>query len=210
MTPVLPPVAEKTYTLGRHPDNDICLDKPQVSGHHATLTVVSESLMLLQDNDSTNGTYVNDFRIRRALIDPNDKILLGNLPIDLTKLFAHNRPAHPTPEPASSDQTNDFGAAFLGLKAVHEGYREARKSLENGEKLKLVGRAVLFFIPHIGMPIGMLMSGFLTNTEKLEALDRGFQLKYICPKCKRYLGNVYWETLANQKRCGCGAIWVAD
>ena len=210
MTPALPPVAEKTYTLGRHPDNDVCLDKPSVSGHHATLTVVSERLMLLEDNGSTNGTYVNGFQIRRALIDPNDTILLGNLPIDLSKLFARNRPTHPTPEPGNAGQPNDFSAGFLLLKAVHEGYQEARKSLQNGEKLKLVGRAVLFFIPHIGMPIGMLLSGFLTNTEKMEALDRGFQLKYICPKCKRYLGNVYWETLANQKRCGCGAIWVME
>ena len=210
MTPVQPPVTEKTYTLGRQPDNDVCLDKPQVSGYHATLTVVSESLMLLEDKGSTNGTFVNGFQVRRALIDPNDKILLGNLPIDLSKLFARNRPAQPTPASGGSGQDNDFSIAFTHLKTVHEGYQEARKSLQNGEKLKLLGRAVLFFIPHIGMPIGMLMSGFLTNTEKLEALDRGFQLKYICPKCKRYLGNVYWETLANQKRCGCGAIWVAD
>ena len=76
MTPVQPPVTEKTYTLGRQPDNDVCLDKPQVSGYHATLTVVSESLMLLEDKGSTNGTFVNGFQVRRALIDPNDKILL--------------------------------------------------------------------------------------------------------------------------------------
>lgn len=204
----VPSVTEKTYSLGRNPDNDICIDKPQVSGHHATLTTVSDNLMLVEDNGSTNGTFVNGLRIHRSLIDPADKILLGNVPLNLSKLFEQHRPADSAPKPPA--QNNDYTAAFAHLRDVHQGYQEARKAVQRYDQLKVVGRALLVFIPHIGMPLGILMSGLLTNNEKLEVLDREFQLKYACPKCKRYLGNVFWETLATQKRCGCGAVWVAD
>lgn len=203
-----PSVTEKTYSLGRNPDNDIRIDKPQVSGHHATLTTVSDNLMLLEDHDSTNGTFVNGLRVQRALIDPADKILLGNVPLNLSKLFERHRPAESVPKlPA---QNNDYTTAFTALREVHQGYLEARKALQRNDQLKVIGRALLVFIPHIGMPLGILMSGLLTNNEKVEVLDREFQLKYACPKCKRYLGNVFWETLATQKRCGCGAVWVAN
>lgn len=198
--------AEKKYTLGRSPDNAVCINKPQVSGHHATLTVVSENLMLLEDHDSTNGTFVNELQVQRSLIGPDDQVRFGNLPIGLEKLFAKNRPPVMAPRPAPIN--NDYSQEFLKLKDVFAANQEARKAIQNADKLKSIARAGLVFLPVIGMPLGILMMGMLTNTEKYAVLDREFQLKYICPKCSRYLGNVYWETLANQKRCGCGAIWV--
>ncbi len=200
--------AEKKYTIGRSPDNVVCINKPQVSGHHATLTVVSENVMLLEDHNSTNGTFVNGLQVQRTLISPADKVLFGNLPIGLDKLFAKNRPSVAPPKPAPAN--NDYSDAFLKLKDVFTANQEARKAIQDRDKLKVLARAGLVFIPVIGMPLGILMSGMLTSTEKFIALDREFQLKYICPKCKRYLGNVFWETLANQRRCGCGAIWVSD
>lgn len=206
--PVMALVAEQTYTLGRNSDNTIRIDKSQVSGHHATLTVVSENVMLLEDNDSTNGTFVNGLRIRRSLIDPTDKVALANLPLDLSKLFAKNHSAVQSNSPGSTN--SDYTASFAHLKQVHASYLEARKDLQRGEKMKVWLRAGLFFVPHIGMPLGILMSGLLSSSEKMEVLDREFQLKYACPKCKRFLGSIYWETLASQKRCGCGAIWVID
>lgn len=199
---------EKKYTLGRNPDNAVCINKPQVSGHHATLTVVSENVMLLEDHDSTNGTFVNGIQIQRTLVGPDDQVMFGNLPIGLEKLFAKNRPAIEAPRP--SPPNNDYSAEFLKLKEVYEANQEARKAIQRSDKLKVLARAGLVFIPHIGLPLGMLMMGMLTNTEKYAVLDREYQLKYVCPKCRRYLGNVFWETLANQKRCGCGAVWVKD
>ena len=200
--------AEKKYTLGRNPDNVVCINKPQVCGHHATLTVVSENLMLLEDHGSTNGTFVNGLQVQRRLIGPDDQIRFGNLPICLEKLFAKNRPPVAPPKPAPVN--NDYSQEFLKLKDVFAANQEARKAIQNADKLKSIARAGLVFIPVIGMPLGILMMGMLTNTEKYAVLDPEFQLKFICPKCSRFLGNVYWETLANQKRCGCGAIWINE
>jgi hypothetical protein len=202
------PEVETKYTLGRNPDNTIIINKPQVSGHHATLTVISENIMLLEDHNSTNGTFVNGLQVLRILVGSTDKVMFGNLPINLDKLFAKNKPqVAPAKAPP---QNNDYSAEFLILKDVYTANQEARKVIQNGDKLKVLARAGLVFVPYIGLPLGILMMGMLSSNEKYAVLDREYQLKYVCPKCRRYLGSVYWETLANQKRCGCGAVWIKE
>jgi pSer/pThr/pTyr-binding forkhead associated (FHA) protein len=54
-------------TIGRSPDNTLIIDNPAVSGHHAR--VFSESgAVILEDLNSTNGTFVNgQFSARRVL-----------------------------------------------------------------------------------------------------------------------------------------------
>jgi pSer/pThr/pTyr-binding forkhead associated (FHA) protein len=47
-----------------------------VSRHHATI-VVDAFGARVRDNKSTNGTYVNDHRIREAQLKPGDLIKIG-------------------------------------------------------------------------------------------------------------------------------------
>jgi ABC-type multidrug transport system ATPase subunit len=54
-------------TIGRSPDNDLQLDYPTVSRHHARITRVGdEERYVIEDLGSSNGSLVND-----ELIDPN-------------------------------------------------------------------------------------------------------------------------------------------
>lgn len=55
-------VRDDVTTLGRWPDNDIVLPDRMVSRHHAQIRKVG-SQFLLEDLESTNGTYVNGERI---------------------------------------------------------------------------------------------------------------------------------------------------
>jgi predicted component of type VI protein secretion system len=63
-------------TIGRLPDNLVQVDNLAVSGHHAKVYWQSERYVV-EDNGSTNGTYVNDQRITKHELADGDKILIG-------------------------------------------------------------------------------------------------------------------------------------
>ncbi len=63
-------------SIGRRSTNDVCIPNLSVSGMHARLTIDGKNA-LIEDNNSTNGTYVNGRLIARQLLDPNDEIVIG-------------------------------------------------------------------------------------------------------------------------------------
>jgi len=63
-------------TIGRRPDNDLCLPRPAVSGAHAALvTILADSF--LEDLGSTNGTLVNGSPITKHFLRDRDEIDIG-------------------------------------------------------------------------------------------------------------------------------------
>jgi hypothetical protein len=63
-------------TIGRSPDNTVIVDNPAVSGHHAR--VFSESgAVILEDLNSTNGTFVNGQHTTRRVLRTGDVLLIG-------------------------------------------------------------------------------------------------------------------------------------
>jgi pSer/pThr/pTyr-binding forkhead associated (FHA) protein len=63
-------------TIGRSPDNALIIDNPSVSGHHAR--VYSDSgAVILEDLDSTNGTYVNGQHTSRRVLRSGDVLQIG-------------------------------------------------------------------------------------------------------------------------------------
>ena len=56
---------------------------------------------------------------------------------------------------------------------------------------------------------GSVVRMFINPQEKIFALTEEFKINYVCPKCKRFLGDLPWQNLANQKKCvACKATWV--
>lgn len=66
------------FEVGREPTCDIMLVSDLVSRNHARL-VVGEDQALLVDLGSTNGTYVNDRRIRDRILQDGDRISFGQV-----------------------------------------------------------------------------------------------------------------------------------
>ncbi len=206
----------KQYRIGRNEDNDIKIIKPQISGHHCTITILSENVILIEDNDSTNGTFLNGLRVKRAMITPTDEVTLANLKINFDKIFAkhiHKPAVQQISQPIPIPQTpidNDFSEDFTQLKIVYETYRDAKLSLMGQGTLKQKGlQAALSFIPFVGSALGILATTTVNPQEKIFALTEEFKINYVCPKCKRFLGDLPWQNLANQKKCSaCKAIWV--
>ncbi|MCC5794431.1 MAG: FHA domain-containing protein [Chromatiales bacterium] len=69
-------MTRERYTIGRLADNDIRIDSPTISGHHALIiNILNDSF--LEDLSSTNGTYVNGQLIRKHALQHGDVITVG-------------------------------------------------------------------------------------------------------------------------------------
>jgi len=67
-------------TIGRHPGNSIRISDPSISKFHCLITFDANKMCFIEDQSSTNGTYVNNRRIeKRTGIYTGDEIQLGNI-----------------------------------------------------------------------------------------------------------------------------------
>lgn len=69
-------LGEKSVAVGRHHDRDLVLPEDVVSRHHATL-VIRDGRCLLRDEESTNGTFVNDRKVKEQVLRSGDTIEFG-------------------------------------------------------------------------------------------------------------------------------------
>ncbi len=97
------------FTIGRKPDNDLVIDDPAVSGHHARLLKI-QSVYFVEDANSTNGTAVNGTRVERHQLRDADVVTIG-----LHRLIFRDggaaAPLVPTEPAASADETMVLTAA---------------------------------------------------------------------------------------------------
>ena len=78
----------KTFTLdkdqmsaGRRDSMDICIKDSSLSGHHCDFIRTESGSYILRDNDSTNGTRVNNMPITEQELKNSDIIQLGGVEI---------------------------------------------------------------------------------------------------------------------------------
>ena len=73
------------FTIGRHPDNNLCIANPTVSGQHAELIVAGDQL-LIRDHNSTNGTLLNGRPIQTVeSLNESDILHFGSVMFILTR-----------------------------------------------------------------------------------------------------------------------------
>lgn len=73
--------ADRVRTLGRGTLADFVLDAPLVSRAHCRL-LVTDGQLVVEDLGSTNGTFVNDRPVQRAILKIGDRLRAGR--VDLT------------------------------------------------------------------------------------------------------------------------------
>ena len=66
-------------TVGRAVRADFVLDAALVSRVHCRLTSDPDGNLEVEDLKSTNGTFVNDRRVRRAALAPGDRLRVGRV-----------------------------------------------------------------------------------------------------------------------------------
>ncbi len=69
-----------SLTIGRNQDNDLSIDDPAVSGHHAQIVTVFDS-SYIEDLGSTNGTFVNGKQAKTHTLHNGDVLTMGHYQI---------------------------------------------------------------------------------------------------------------------------------
>ncbi len=152
-------------TIGRGSDNDIQLIDTTISQRHAQL-VVSPDTLIIEDMDSTNGTYINGLRIKKQQLKHGDRVMIGQhklsfdnlgLPEDAGEqeptlqmnrntieqiLFdSKNSPLTPPPPPGSSKAINwvaqDQNGIWWGFEQQPVVYNAGWSNFQDTMKLKL-------------------------------------------------------------------------
>lgn len=97
------PLEGPQLTIGRKPDNDLVIDNPAVSGHHARV-VKEETGFFIEDLGSTNGTFLNDAKIQRQKLQNTDRVSVGKHALIFQDEVAPPPPP-PPPKESESDKT---------------------------------------------------------------------------------------------------------
>lgn len=69
-------------SFGRRSDNDIVIDHPTISGHHGILRRDKDHFVV-EDLNSTNGTFINGRRIKNGVLKDRDQIGVAGHILDL-------------------------------------------------------------------------------------------------------------------------------
>jgi diguanylate cyclase (GGDEF)-like protein len=70
-------------SIGRHPNNDIAVNDNKMSKNHCEISIIKNidheiERIVLQDLNSTNGTFVNSELVQQKILKAGDKIETGN------------------------------------------------------------------------------------------------------------------------------------
>lgn len=95
-------LTKERTVLGRRPHNDVVMENLAVSGEHALLTLEND-VVAVEDLNSTNGTFVNGFPVKRQVLADKDLIQIGKYRIR----FEQN------PEDQNSPDTHSITKAIL-------------------------------------------------------------------------------------------------
>ena len=71
-------------TVGRAPRADFIVDAALVSRLHCRLTASEEGVEVV-DLSSTNGTFVNDKRVRKAMLAAGDRLRVGRVELTVER-----------------------------------------------------------------------------------------------------------------------------
>lgn len=213
--------------LGKADDNDFVVNDIHVSRYHACLSREKDGTWMLEDVGSTNGTFVNGTQIVKKRVTPTDTIRLGDTyTLDFAEVLKFN---------------NDYSDEFAALKHVYDDYIQAKVKIQSSNQFKTrLFQSLPFALPGIvGVIIGFLGKGspelfglslFITVCaptvgiylgakqsakipQQLQEIANEFKIRYVCPKCGTFLGEIPWESLKNKKQCpvsSCKAKWVKE
>jgi sigma-B regulation protein RsbU (phosphoserine phosphatase) len=172
-------------TIGRSSRNDICISDPFASRLHAEIRRENEQVMLV-DNGSANGTFVNGQRVTGSLrLNVGDIVRIGETEIEytsgeqdmlsgatvyLTGLAGQSLPADTITSPIPSRSTNDLISSIRS--GAISGESRASSAARTVMKPEAPSRDLLSIVSQVG--IALLPRTSLEDTLKM-TIDLVFQ-----------------------------------
>ena len=120
----------KEIKIGRSNDNEIVIDDNSVSRNHAII-FVSENAIMIQDNNSTNGTFINGRRIQGSSpLQTNDILKVGNMPVPWRNYVGGNPSSNANQSTRVTPNQNQYNAPVggNGNQANQQNYPTKKKS----------------------------------------------------------------------------------
>lgn len=202
----------------------------RVSRKHASL-IWHNGTATIEDNESSNGTFVNGRRIAKANIQESDVVWLGgqgeegSYQLDLRKVFESCCKAE-------NAQRTDYSQEFEDIKQAYIDYQQEVSQLKTKvAKQSQMPKILASLVPAIigvifyfvfGDPIrygvmlaGTALSGLATIltiskstavndqiSEEITELQIKYQPRYCCPKCgMKYPFTTHWRKLEAEGKC---------
>lgn len=202
----------KILNIGRSPDNHLIIKNDRVSSKHCQIKLFDNDDLLIEDLNSTNGTFINGKRIKQKLIHETDELLLASIEIEMSLLLKYFEYTDP-PKGITIDEfiaQEKIFSEFSKLKPVYEKYIKDKMRILKTNSLASTGlRAGLSLVPVVGSALGTLSTAVTGNPqEKLVLLEEQYKKDYICPSCFRFLGEPY-DNLYKRGFCvACKTKWI--
>ena len=98
------PLSRPVVNIGRRLDNDLVVDDPRVSRHHAQLRAIKNRYVLF-DLNSSGGTFINGQRTSQTVLYPGDVISLAGVSL----IFGQDVPL-PQRDPNQTGPRSQMGA----------------------------------------------------------------------------------------------------
>jgi pSer/pThr/pTyr-binding forkhead associated (FHA) protein len=99
-------ISKDSVSVGRKAENDIVIDNPAISAHHCRITLEGGTYFV-EDLESTNGTFVNQKRVKKSGLHHNDVVGLAKHAL----VFVEDAP--PKAVPAAAAPPPDATIALL-------------------------------------------------------------------------------------------------
>jgi len=120
-------ISRPVFTIGRKMDNDLRLEDPTVSSHHAKL-VVKNGGLFIEDSNSTNGTLVNGVQISDKLLADGDVVMIGKY--TLANEVIEHEPASGEFDPTLQIGRKELDNMLSRLENAHITHSESSISID--------------------------------------------------------------------------------
>lgn len=217
------------FTLGRDKENNIVIDQNSVSKHHASINIEYYDDIEIEDLSSTNGTYINDRKIKKAKLHTGDQLRVGDYNLDMSVFLKNLFDLY-------KNKKTDFCKEYGEMLEIFKTYQQKKDKIINQPKgpliirvaltIFIIGILVLYpeMVPNdnirfllmgsIGL-ISVIMSLFgpsqSAKNQMLDKLRMEYEDRLVCPKCKVKLIQNNYSYYEGRKRCineKCDASYV--
>jgi len=206
----------RQITLGSRGDNDFTYQGPSVSGYHAVLKI-ENNVVIIEDLNSTNGTYINDKPVKESILKSHDKLELGVFEVPVDELFK-------TINSLELQDKKDFCQEYNDMLANFKNYRKKKIAISTPPKWPIILRVTLTIllitvwlmtdtIPRqylfiltllIGLTAvlpSLFMGSATLRNERLDDLKNEYESMLSCPKCKASMINNSLSNWETRERC---------